>query len=573
MKTSNLRTVSPFRKTLLYAIILLGSLGLSSYKTMACTASFSYTAGLNGHYTFTSTSTGFSGAFYYSWNPGDGSGWSPGNSTFSHLYTANGTYYARLFVTDSTCSDTSVVDTIVVSNVTIPCTLSAGINVTYGSGGQVTFTSISAGTNSSTVYYWSPGDSAQRYLEPSVYTHTYLWDGYYSVWLTVEDTGNAYCIDSTEVNILVNNADSTPCNVHANFSYSLDTNGQVTFTNTSTGTLLGDLYTWNLGDLTNNITGSYSPFTHTYASNGTYTVTLLINSDSSLCFDSVSIPVTVTNACSLNVGFIWRYDSSGQVLFTSTSTGAISGAQYGWSFGDTTSLNAGDTATHRYSFIGYYNVTLTVVNPGGCTESLTQTIYIYNVDSLEARFVYAPDSLSTGEYNFTSTSMGTNVNTYYKWTPGDGDASDSGLGMTTYQHTYLSNGPYSATLTIWYTILPHSFIRHAPEYDISSYTLIIDVLTVITGISSLGEDGQAYTVYPNPNDGSFDIIVNGLANETNAEIRISNLMGQEIYETNAAVKGGNTLRNINIPNIATGVYLLQIITPDNTFTSKITINR
>jgi hypothetical protein len=50
-------------------------------------------------------------------------------------------------------------------------------------------------------------------------------------------------------------------------------------------------------------------------------------------------------------------------------------------------------------------------------------------------------------------------------------------------------------------------------------------------------------------------------------------MGQEIYETNAAVKGGNTLRNINIPNIATGVYLLQIITPDNTFTSKITINR
>jgi PKD repeat protein len=570
MKTSTRKTKSHFKKILLYAIVLLGSLTFSSYKSKACTTSFTYSAGVNGHYTF--TSTGFSAIWYY-WDPGDGSGWHNGSSSFNYTYLANGTYHARLYAIDSTCADTSTIDTIVVSNVTIPCTLHASFNVTYGAGGQVTFTSTSTGTNVNTFYYWSPGDSNKRYQGSASFMHTYLWDGRYGVWLTIEDTGNAYCIDSTWVQITVTNADSSNCHLHANFSYTLDSNGTVTFTSTSTGMNFFENYQWNFGDTTTGSSGWWdSIVTHTYQYNGTYYVTLWLNSDSSLCRDSVTIPITITTACNLNVNFTVQYDTNGKVVFTSTSTGVNTGAQYGWSFGDNTSINGYDTATHDYSFIGVYNVTLTIVNPGGCTASYTQNVYVSNKDSLQARFVYRADTNNTGTYYFTSTSLGTNGNTYYRWTPGDGDPADSGIGMMTYTHTYTINGPDSANLTIWYTVLP--LVKgHSPlgRYDESSYTLVIHV--VISGVKTVINDGNTYTIYPNPNNGSFRIAINGLESEKNAQIRISNMIGQVVYQADEAVTGGNTLSNISMPNVSNGIYLLQIITNGNTYNSRIAIQR
>lgn len=572
MKTTSLKNYSPFRKNLILSAFLLGSLIFSSFKSNACSITFTTNTGPNGHYTFTSTSVGFGPGEQYSWNPGDGSGWHYGSSAYSYIYTTNNTFTVKVAANDSTCYDTSSV-VITVSNVTTPCTLSASFNVNYGPGGQVTFTSTSGGTNANTLYYWSPGDSNQRYQEASTYTHTYLWDGYYNVWLTVSDTGNAYCIDSIMERITVTNADSSLCNLHANFTYTVDSNGIVVFTSTSTGTSYWDVYTWNFGDTTNTYSGwGDSTAQHNYAYNGTYNVTLVINGDSSLCHDTITIPVTVTTACNLNVSFTTQHDSSGQVKFTSTSIGVLPGAQYGWSFGDNTSLNGYDTATHAYSFIGYYTVTLTIVNPGGCTSMNTQTIYVQNKDSLQAMFVYALDTMTTSTYNFTSTSLGTNSNTYYRWTPGDGDPSDSGIGMTTYQHNYLNNGPYSATLTIWYTVLP-KIKPHSPNgrFDESSYTLIINVVGA-TGTPSIN-DQPHYTVYPNPSNGSFRIAVNGLAQEKNAEIRISNMMGQVIYQSNTTVNGGNALNDLNLQSISSGIYLLQIITNGNTFTSRIAIQK
>lgn len=570
MKKTTVPFQSHFTKNLTIGILMLCGIMLSSYKSFACTASFTYTAGVNGHYTFTSTSSGFSFGPDCYWNAGDGTGWQYGTPTFTHIYTANGTYNVELAADDSTCFDTATV-AVTITNITVPCTLSAGFNISYGAGGQVTFTSTSGGTNVNTLYYWAPGDSNQRVQGSTVYTHTYMWNGPYTVWLTVEDTGNAYCIDSTDVQITVTNADSG-CHFHPDFTYTLDTNGQVTFSSTSVGVGPWALYSWNMGDTSGNLSGyGDSEFVYTYAYNGTHYVTLSVTADS-LCTDSITIPVTVTNACNMTANFTYQYDSSGQVKFTSTTSGAQPGAQYGWSFGDSSAyINGYDTATHAYSFIGYYTVVLTVVNPGGCTvSSAPQTIYIYNKDSLQARFIYAPDSLNPGTYNFTSTSKGTNANTYYKWTPGDGSPSDSGLGMTTYTHSYFYNGPDSANLTIWYTILPHS-MSSSPRYDLSSYTLLINVTTV-TGVKSI-TDNTVYNIYPNPNNGTFNIAVNGFANEQNAEIRISNMMGKVIYQSNASIKNGNTLSNINLSNAASGIYLLQIITPDNTYTSRIAIQR
>lgn len=58
MKTSTNQSKSPFVKKLMWGILLLGGFMLSSNKGVACTASFTYSAGINGHYSFTSTSVG-----------------------------------------------------------------------------------------------------------------------------------------------------------------------------------------------------------------------------------------------------------------------------------------------------------------------------------------------------------------------------------------------------------------------------------------------------------------------------------------------------------------------------------
>ncbi len=575
MKTNNPQTRSLFRKMMVYAIVLLCGFTLSSYKSLACTASFNYTIGPNGYVTFTSTSTGFGPGVFYSWNPGDGSGWQAfNNTTFAHWYLTNNTFTAKLAVNDSFCYDTATMN-ITISNVVTPCTLSANFTYTVAALGSVSFTSTSTGTNANTLYYWRPGDSNQRVQATANYSHTYEYGGNYPVWIIIEDTGSAYCMDSIIEYVYVAHGLNSNCGINANFTYTLDTNGQVSFMSNSTGVAVGDTYKWLFGDGSSYTAGWYDSLaSHTYANDGTYQDTLIVSSDSNFCADTIIIPVTITNACNLNVSFTMQYDSNGQVMFTSTSTGVQSGAQYGWFFGDNTSLNGKDTATHQYPFIGYYTVTLNIVNPGGCTATSTQTIYIQNRDSLQASFTYvnADTNNPGGTYNFTSTSLGYNSNTYYKWTPGDGDPSDSGIGMTTYTHTYSINGPYSATLTIWYTVLP-VIRRHTANgrFDESSYTLVISV-TGATGIQAINDNSE-YTIYPNPNNGLFHIAVNGLTQDKNAEIRISNMMGQVVYQSNATVKGGSTLSDVSLSNVASGVYMLQIISNGTTYTSRIAIQK
>jgi PKD repeat protein len=560
--------------------VLFIALGMfwASFAGVACNANFTYVAGLNGHYSFTSTSTGVGSGTQYEWNPGDGSGWQYGNTAFRHIYTVNGTYNAKLWISDSSSCNDSITISITVSNVTTPCTLSANFSYTIGAHGVVTFTSTSTGTNANTQYYWTPDDSNLRVQGTTTYTHKYLYQGDYLVWLTLSDTGNAYCMDSNATYIYVGTADSNLCHTHAHFTYTTGSNGEVTFTSTSTGDTTMSNYTWFMGDTVGQYYYAGSTISYTYLFNDTYYVTLILQSDSISCTDTIILPVTITNACNLKADFSYAYDSAGGVKFTSTSQGTNTNTKYYWTFGDSTAtVNGMDTITHGYSFIAYYYVTLTDSNANGCTSSITQTVYIYNKDSLKASFVYVADSLNAGEYDFNSTSRGTNANTYYLWTWGDKTPSDSGLGMTTATHTYLHNGPDSATLIIWYTILPKIKTRHSissyARYDESSYTLVINVTTVITDIKSAADNAQVYNVYPNPNDGLFRIAVNGLEQEKNATIRISNMMGQVIYQSQAAISGGKIHSDINLNTISSGVYMLQIITPNNTYNSKIDVQK
>lgn len=574
MKMITRNPVLSLIKKPLWGILLLCSFALYSNKSLACTATLNYTPGINGHYSFTSTLVGFGFGTQYWWNPGDGSGWHRGGATFNYIYKSNGRFPARLYATDSTCSDTSVVDTVVVTNVNTPCTLSAHLTYTITAHGVVNFTSTSTGTNANTQYYWAPGDSNIYYHGTTTYTHKYLYQGWYPVWLTIKDTGKSYCIDSAYTYIYVGSADSSHCHIHADFTYTVGPNGQVTFKDSSSGTQPGDQYTWDAGN--SYIHSGKGPFTYTFPKDSTYSISLIV-SDSS-CSDSITIPITITNACGLLADFTPTYDSAGQMHFTSTSVGTNAGTYYKWTFGDGSPAVSGvganyDTVTHAYSFLGYYDVTLFDSNSGGCTSYATKRIYIYNKDSLQACFTYVTDSLNAYELDFNaSCSKGgyPYPDTYYKWNPGDSTASDSGLDMTTYSHIYKYKGPHSATLSMWYSVLPHKPQLHStPEYDLSTFTEIVYVGSA-TGVAPVA-GYKNYTIYPNPSNGSFTIGLNGITTGEDAQIRISNVLGQVVYDTYTTLSGNKI--PVTMGAAPNGIYLLQVITATNTYTSKIIVQK
>ena len=126
-------------------------------------------------------------------------------------------------------------------------------------------------------------------------------------------------------------------------------------------------YSWSFG-------GSGVTASNTYASAGTYAVTLTVT-DNDGASDSVTNNVSVT-APPVNVAPTASFTSSCSDLAcsfnasgSSDSDGSIS--SYSWSFG-----GSGVTASNTYASAGTYAVTLTVTDNGGLTNSVTNNVTV-----------------------------------------------------------------------------------------------------------------------------------------------------------------------------------------------------
>ncbi len=554
-------------------------------------ANFTVSYGVNGRVNFTSTSTGVTGWASYTWDPGDGSSipTNTGFTTYEHTYLANGTYKVTLVVDQdsATCHSTDTMD-ITVTNVTVPCMLSASYTYTVNAAGQVNFASTSTHTNSGTQYYWNTGDGSGDVSGTSTLSHTYAIQGSYPVWLIIKDTGSAYCIDSTAQYVDVNTADSNRCGLHATFTYTLGVNGHVSFTSPEymyDSAHGGYYYSWTAGDGSATYTSTDSNFNYIYTANGTYTVTLVVNSWSPYeCTSSVSIPITISNVtvpCTLSAGFTVINDTiKGQVQFVSTSTGTYAGTQYYWKQTPTsTPVLAGSSYTNTYTANGTYSAWLIIKDTGSafCIDSVMETVNISNVDSLHASFIttYSNDTIGHYNYEFLSTSTGVNNATMYAWEPGDSTAGDTGVNLTTYYHTYAFPGVHTVTLSLWFSTYPR--MGHQAEgvktmYDFSTYSEKIYVGSP-QGIATISETGSGIKLYPNPNNGEFKLAISGIAGNNNAEVQITNILGEVVCETSASVNNGTILKDINLQNVSTGTYFVRVITSGTVYNIKTIINR
>jgi len=150
---------------------------------------------------------------------------------------------------------------------------------------------------------------------------------------------------------------------------------QVIFTNTASSG--GTNWVWSFGDgnsITNTTSGNV---TNTYASVGTYTVTLTVNGAGGSSTNILTNYIVVT-ALPPVAGFTGAPTNGFaplRVVFTNTSTGSIT--NWVWSFGNGTIITnlTGGNVTNTYASAGTNTVKLTVNGSGGSGTN-TQVNYI-----------------------------------------------------------------------------------------------------------------------------------------------------------------------------------------------------
>lgn len=390
-----------------------------------------------GTVTFTNNSTG-NASTTYTWIFGDGSQLVSSNTTVTHTYNAQGTYTVMLVASNNGCNDTMVITNMITVNYP-----KANFSVAYNCSNklQVAFTDLSVGTNATSLtWLWDFGDGTSTVTTQNP-THTFSALGSYTVQLTVTDTATGCTSYKTQTVTLF---DVTP-QFTANDTI-VCRNQSVQFSAQLTPADASHVvsYDWYFGDGTSALNSS-STTSHTYTTNGVYTVTM-VTKDSRNCYDSI-VKNNYITVYGPTVSFSGTPLSGCVPLLVNftdqSSTGGNPIANRVWNFGDGTSNTMNlQNVSHTYVANGFYTVTLSVTDTMGCTSSLTQTNYI-NAIKPNAAFTTADTFVCPGvSVAFNNTSTGNNLT--YSWNFGDGSPTSTAANPS---HTF-AVGNYTVTLYV-----------------------------------------------------------------------------------------------------------------------------
>lgn len=355
-------------------------------------------------------------------------------------YPVYGTYNVRLLMLDNNgCFDEAV------QTINIHATPTAEFSFNIACEGNATaFNSLSSIPGNSVIngWQWDFGDnSAIAYPENPV--HTYAEDGTYTVGLIVQT--NQGCRDTVAHEVWVN-----PTPVVGFSATSVCAGGETEFTNSTVpqdATITS--WAWNFG---NGQTADTQTATHLYATHGSYTVTLMAETDSGCAATgtgaAVVYPIPIPDFSVINAEGCEPHTAS----FFNNSTVASGGiASFQWDFG----VNAGSaesSPTHTYAdTVGTFDVTLTVVSNQGCSDTLVQeeavTVHVTPV----ADFSQSADLITIDRPWVDFTDLSQDAVTY-QWTFGNGSTSSQSDPSI----AFMEPGDYVITLTVVNGMCSHS---------------------------------------------------------------------------------------------------------------------
>lgn len=308
----------------------------------------------------------------YSWTFGDGD--SNSSAEVSHSYSSSGLYDVNLTITSAAGSDLFSIE-INVTDYYDPFSRFVFSSERPYVGETITFNASTAESREGNIitYEWTYGDGNSD--SGVTVTHSYSSSGLYRVWCNITDSNSK----EDKWSCIVNVTDYIGPIARFTFAPSKPRfDDTITFNATTSSDSDGTIstYSWSFGD-GNTTTGQTA--THSYGTNGEFTVTLNVTDDHSK-WDTFSQTFNVTANSGPTAFFTYKTFfpmPKVRVSFYADesvdSDGTIS--SYFWDFDDGEN-STGERTYHSFDNDGSYNVTLTVTDDDGDTDNYSRVIEV-----------------------------------------------------------------------------------------------------------------------------------------------------------------------------------------------------
>lgn len=364
-------------------------------------------------------------------------------------------------------------------------------------------------SNNAATYLWDFGNgtfSAQA-NPVNTYTNSTINDQTFTIQLIAISVFN--CSDTTSTTITVG------AQPEAQFTATplsqLYPSAEVSVLNgTSTGNWS---YSWDWGD--SNTSSLENPLSNTYASWGTYSITLVVYTSN--CADTLIRPVTILPPLPITAFTILPYIGCEpeRICFVNNSQYAVSST---WEFGDGNSSNATNPC-YTYFSAGTFNVKLTTTGPGGQTDVANNMVIIN--PKPQASFSASPTVVQIPNTPAEFLNSSIDADTYF-WDFGDANTSTEENPL----HIYTQVAQYNVMLiAINQYGCVDTLIR--PQYIRGELVSDIVIPNAFTPNSS-GPNGGVYDPANYDNDVFFPFTVNGI---DDYHMTIFNRWGELVFET------------------------------------------
>ncbi len=347
-------------------------------------------------------------------------------------------------------------------------------------------------------------------------------------------------------------------------------------------------YFWDFGD--GSMSNEANP-THTYSKDGIYTVSLT-TLDSANCKAYASeVLCDFNNGGGDPIDTFWygcqamffagiAYDSLNPnggfddktLQFFDASLGK--GAVWEWFFGDG-STSSEQNPVHTYAKEGVFTVTLRITTADGCESKMAMEVYvgsnIWNEWDCQAMFLPVPGNTKT-EFQFVDLSFSTNPVLKWYWNFGDGSTSSEQNPF----HTYSQPGIYKVSLEIGadscnsviaFELDTENPLKFAPG-DNNGAVLGLSSLTSKTNNPNPVFD--AVKLFPNPSSDVINLVLDSKLDK-DFELKIIDLSGRVVISKQEKAVAGTSSIRINVSELNSGLYQIQLKSKDSIQTVKMVI--
>ncbi len=494
--------------------------------------------------TFRATPTNGGSSPTYQWKL-NGGNVGTNTNTYSPPSVANNDVISCVMTSNSACANpTQATSNSITMTVTTAAVPSVSIAITAGtnsgcSGLPVTFTATptNGGTPS---YQWKKNGSNVGTNNPSFSSSSLVNNDVISCVMT----SNATC---------VNPAQATSNSITMTLTNSVIPSVSIAVTSGSNNICVGESVTFTATPTNGGTpTFQWKKNSATVGSGNTFTSTTLSNNDVITCSMSSnatcanpttaisnSITMTVNQAGAASVAIAITSGSNPtcegeSVTFTATPGNGGSAPTYQWKVGGT---NAGSNSTFTSSALTNNDAVICVMtsnsscaNPANATSNtITMTV----------------NDLPTITQNGNVLSAG--ISSSYQWQR-NGQAI---AGATNQSHTATVSGSYSVV----------------DDNDCESQAISV---TVITSMDDVAAE-NSFVIYPNPNNGKFNIEFEAAMNGTYT-LEVKNTLGSTVHKETLNDSSVNFSRKKNITQFGKGIYIVVLTDSQKAMVTKVVAN-